>query len=274
MQLRLRFRLLQLLRRRMLRRMWDNLLRRMRRRMRDGLHIVVQLQLLQPVLRLYRRVLRLVRRVLRLRLRKRLPELLRRVYIRVLRLFGQQLGDKVRQLLRRLRCHLRLRLYHRLHRMLQLLRVLRSVREGLLQRLPGRVRHRLLLHMQRHLLRQLFRGGLWIGKPIEAKPGTHMKLGPKHKEETTVKKIIIDKETVENIEALQYEVESRKDVIAQILTSGAKIAGDTFREYQEEYRAQFIRYNRAKQQMLDACGIGAGKAWSLDFASRELTVED
>ena len=86
--------------------------------------------------------------------------------------------------------------------------------------------------------------------------------------------IIVEKELVEKIEALQYEVESRKDVISQILTNGFKVSGDTFNKYQEEYRNYFIQYNRAKQEMLDIYKIAKGAAWSLSFATCELTVEE
>lgn len=87
-------------------------------------------------------------------------------------------------------------------------------------------------------------------------------------------KISIEKQYVDKIEALQYEVESRKDVIAQIIANGFKVTGDTFQKYQEEYRGFFVQFNKAKQEMLNDYGIGNNKAWNLDFAKCELTVED
>ena len=89
-----------------------------------------------------------------------------------------------------------------------------------------------------------------------------------------MKKITVDKKYVSKIEALQYEVESRKDVIAQILGNGFRVAGDTFSKYQDEYRDFFIQYNKAKQEMLDAYGVDSKTAWNLEFTSCELTVEE
>jgi hypothetical protein len=87
-------------------------------------------------------------------------------------------------------------------------------------------------------------------------------------------KIIVDKNLVERIEALQYEVESRKDIISQILANGFKTAGDAFEKYQSEYKEFFIQYNKAKQEMLDAYNIPNGAKWNLTFNNCELTVED
>lgn len=87
-------------------------------------------------------------------------------------------------------------------------------------------------------------------------------------------KITVNKEIVEKIEALQYEVESRKDVIVQILANGLKVSGDTFDKYQEEYRKFFIEYNKAKQDMLEKCQIPNDVMWNLDFSSCVLTLED
>lgn len=86
--------------------------------------------------------------------------------------------------------------------------------------------------------------------------------------------INVNKEIVSKIESLQYEVESRKDVISQILANGFKVAGDTFAKYQAEYKEFFIAYNKAKKEMLDACGVDSNSMWNLDFASCVLTVED
>lgn len=86
--------------------------------------------------------------------------------------------------------------------------------------------------------------------------------------------INVEKTLVEKIEALQYEVESRKDVISQILANGFKTSGDTFAKYQAEYKEYFIQYNKAKKEMLDTYGVNSNTIWSLDFASGVLTVED
>jgi hypothetical protein len=86
--------------------------------------------------------------------------------------------------------------------------------------------------------------------------------------------INVEKTLVEKIEALQYEVESRKDIISQILANGFKVAGDAFAKYQAEYKEYFIQYNKAKREMLDFYGVKSSSSWNLDFASCVLTVEE
>ena len=60
------------------------------------------------------------------------------------------------------------------------------------------------------------------------------------------KTIIIDNELCAKIEALQYEVECRKDIIVQVLAGVVSIKGEQFKAYQDEYKQYFIDYNKAK----------------------------
>lgn len=83
--------------------------------------------------------------------------------------------------------------------------------------------------------------------------------------------IIIDKEMCNHIEALQYEVESRKDIITMVLSGSVSIRGDLFEQYQEEYKSYFIEYNKAKQAMLEAYKVPKNSNWNLEFRSCELT---
>lgn len=86
------------------------------------------------------------------------------------------------------------------------------------------------------------------------------------------KTIIIDSALCAKIEALQYEVECRKDVIVQVLAGTISIKGDQFKVYQDEYKQYFIDYNKAKQEMLDKYEVSDDVIWSLDFQSMELTL--
>jgi hypothetical protein len=86
-------------------------------------------------------------------------------------------------------------------------------------------------------------------------------------------KIIVDEVLTNKIEALQYEVESRKDIIVQVLAGVIAIKGDQFKNYQEEYKQFYIDYNKAKQEMLDKYNIPNNATWNLSFATRELTME-
>lgn len=85
--------------------------------------------------------------------------------------------------------------------------------------------------------------------------------------------IVVDEDLTLKIETLQYEVESRKDIMVQFLAGTISIKSEAFNAYQEEYKKYFIEYNRAKQEMLDRYGVPNDASWNLSFATRELTVE-
>lgn len=87
-----------------------------------------------------------------------------------------------------------------------------------------------------------------------------------------IMKIIVNKEIVEKIEVLQYEVESRKDIISQMLANGMNTSGDAFKRYHDEYQEYFIMFNKAKQEMLDIYKVPKNTSWNLDFSSYELTT--
>lgn len=83
-------------------------------------------------------------------------------------------------------------------------------------------------------------------------------------------KIIIDEELCTKIEMLQYEVNSRKEIITMYLNMGTAKT-DSFEEYQKEYTTCYTEYNKAKQEMLNIYKVPAKTNWNLDFATRELT---
>jgi hypothetical protein len=87
-------------------------------------------------------------------------------------------------------------------------------------------------------------------------------------------KIIIDEELCTKIEMLQYEVFSRKEVITTYLNTSNNASNDLFKAYQNEYKEYFTQYNKAKQEMTTKYGVPTGKAWNLDFATRELTISE
>lgn len=82
-------------------------------------------------------------------------------------------------------------------------------------------------------------------------------------------------ENVNNhIQAMQFEVESRKDLLAHMINSGVNITSDTFKAYEKEYQEFFVKYNLAKDEMQSTHLVPAvdGKliSWNLDFASCEV----
>lgn len=88
--------------------------------------------------------------------------------------------------------------------------------------------------------------------------------------------IKIDKTICENIETLQFEVESRKDIIVQFLAGGVKMDTEMFTKYHKDYQDFHKRYNKAKQDMVEKYlgAEGRSKNWTLEFATGELTVEE
>lgn len=86
--------------------------------------------------------------------------------------------------------------------------------------------------------------------------------------------IIVRKELVEKIEALQYEVESRKDILSHMIANGMNTTSDKFVKYHDEYQAFFMNYNKAKQEMMKEYGVPNNVNWNLDFATRILTIGD
>lgn len=88
--------------------------------------------------------------------------------------------------------------------------------------------------------------------------------------------IKIDKELCVKIEALQYEVESRKDIIVAVLSGSLTMREDKFNAYHAEYQEFFKQYNKAKQEMIDKYIDPSlkTKSWNLTFNTQELIIEE
>ena len=89
-------------------------------------------------------------------------------------------------------------------------------------------------------------------------------------------KVTIPEDIRDTIQALQFEVESRKDLLAHMISTGIDLTSDTFKSYEKEYQEYFVKYNLAKEDMQNNCLKPAvdGKLinWNLDFASCEVTL--
>lgn len=90
------------------------------------------------------------------------------------------------------------------------------------------------------------------------------------------KKIVLDSSpALQRLEALAYEVGSRKDLLSYMIQSGVKPTDDAFKAYHQEYQEFFVQYEEAKaafqKEAVDT--LGPGLSWNLDFATRTLTVE-
>ena len=91
------------------------------------------------------------------------------------------------------------------------------------------------------------------------------------------KTITIPENVRNDIQALQYEVESRKNLLTFMMQNGTDIDSDNFVKYHTKYQEFFNKYEHAKQAMQDTYlqPQVEGKLinWNLDFATCEVTCE-
>ena len=86
---------------------------------------------------------------------------------------------------------------------------------------------------------------------------------------------IENKEFVNLIEALHYEVNSRKDLIAYMLNSNMRTDTEAYEKYNREYREFYIQYNEAKnklEEMYVRAAVENPMNWNLDFETGEVTI--
>lgn len=87
---------------------------------------------------------------------------------------------------------------------------------------------------------------------------------------------IENEEFVNLIEALHYEVNSRKDLIAYMLNSDMRTDTAAYEKYNREYREFYVQYNEAKnklEEMYVRTAVENPMSWNLDFETGEVTIE-
>lgn len=84
-------------------------------------------------------------------------------------------------------------------------------------------------------------------------------------------RILVDEELCTKIEMLQYEVNSRKEIITNFLHTNNGTSTPLFEAYQNEYKKYYTEYNKAKQELLKKYEVPSGTSWKLNFATTELT---
>ena len=76
------------------------------------------------------------------------------------------------------------------------------------------------------------------------------------------------------IQALQYECESRKDLLTFMINNNTDIANDNFKKYHKEYQDFFTELNLLKEEMkhtyLDPKVPGKIIRWNLDFSTYQV----
>lgn len=94
-----------------------------------------------------------------------------------------------------------------------------------------------------------------------------------------MKKITIeDQGVINHLEALGYEANARKDLLAYLVQTGTALSDPAFQAYHKEFEEVFARYELAKsefekQYVRPLAPDGRTLSWNLDYASRELTVQ-
>lgn len=86
---------------------------------------------------------------------------------------------------------------------------------------------------------------------------------------------IENEEFVNLIEALHYEVNSRKDLIAYMLNSNMRTDTEAYEKYNREYREFYVQYNEAKnklEEMYVRTAVEDPINWNLDFSTGEITI--
>lgn len=93
---------------------------------------------------------------------------------------------------------------------------------------------------------------------------------------STIIKDVPEKYTgmAEYLEALNFEVESRKSLLVFAIEKGLQ-GNESFEEYEREYKEFFVKYDQAKREfsrtaISEMFGENAG-GWSLDFASKRVS---
>lgn len=92
------------------------------------------------------------------------------------------------------------------------------------------------------------------------------------------KKVIeIPQDICNEIQALQYECNSRQGLLAYMLDRGSDIASTGFKHYHDEYNEFNAKYEQAKEKLqktiLEPQIHGKLLSWNLDFESNECTCD-
>ena len=87
--------------------------------------------------------------------------------------------------------------------------------------------------------------------------------------------IQVTQEWVNKIEALQYEVTARQNLVAFMIENGHNMDSDNYKRYNSEYLDFFKQLEEAKEAFANEYVYpqtnGKRVSWNLDFAAKEVT---
>lgn len=88
--------------------------------------------------------------------------------------------------------------------------------------------------------------------------------------------MVKERELINYIESLGFEVEARRALIEAILRQGGDITGESFRKYHDEYREFFVQFEAAKKEFEQKFVLPQAKDgllnWTLDYQTGEVTL--
>ena len=88
--------------------------------------------------------------------------------------------------------------------------------------------------------------------------------------------MVKERELIDYIESLGFEVEARRALIEAMLRQGADITGESFRKYHDEYREFFVQFEAAKKEFEQKFVLPQAKDgllnWTLDYQTGEVTL--
>ena len=92
----------------------------------------------------------------------------------------------------------------------------------------------------------------------------------------STKIVTVNEGVRDEIQALQYEVESRKDLLKYMVENGTDLHSEAFVTYHQEYQEFYVQLQTAKEDLQKnilekACGDAKLLNWNLDFATCEVT---
>ena len=89
-----------------------------------------------------------------------------------------------------------------------------------------------------------------------------------------MKIIIADRNFIDDLERLQFEVQARQNIIGYILNNDIK--SETFDQYHAEYIDLFRQYEKKKlevETLYVKPALPTATKWELDFETGELTID-
>lgn len=94
-----------------------------------------------------------------------------------------------------------------------------------------------------------------------------------------VEVIRVPDDIVNYMEVLAYEVESKKDIIAEMINT-ERIHSQAFKEYEKEYEKIFVTYKAAQEELYTKyivnnpkC-VGRNVTWNFLYKTKEFTITE